>query len=150
MKKYGELTTHFPPSPRLERAVSYALPADRQVINVGKAIDIGAGSLRNSKYLLDKGFDVIAIDTDEGIVSRAQELKLVNVDVRVADMREFQFPLDTFDIAVEDKSFLSKEEILEVMSDMEVLDFYEKEKDGINIRGLPKRWHIFEVIARKI
>lgn len=186
IKLYGELTSHFPSSPRLAEAVSY-------VTHIGHAIDIGAGSLRNSRYLEDKGFTVTAIDIDEGIVERAHSMGLKNTEVYVEDMKTFRFPVDTFDIAVavrsisfvdrehvlgvieaikrslvrggvlyitffgdkdgwvgaEDKSFFSKEEVLDVIGDMEVLMLTEKEKDSVTIRGAKKHWHTLEAIVKK-
>lgn len=46
-------------------------------------------------------------------------------------------------------TFHTKEQVQELLSDMEVISFFEKEHDGVTAKGDPKHWHIFYVIARK-
>lgn len=45
--------------------------------------------------------------------------------------------------------FLSKEEVLKLLNQFEIVKFEEIEKDGKTGLGKEKHWHIFEIIARK-
>ena len=45
--------------------------------------------------------------------------------------------------------FLSKEEVLELFNQFEIIKFEEIEKDGKTGLGKMKHWHIYEIIARK-
>lgn len=46
-------------------------------------------------------------------------------------------------------TFHSLEEARELLSDMEILRFEEKEQDGSTATGTPKHWHVFHITARK-
>lgn len=46
--------------------------------------------------------------------------------------------------------FLSKEEIMELFRDFEIIRFKEIEKDALTGLGKMKHWHIFDVIAKKV
>lgn len=48
------MTANRPPSALLREAVGF--------VNGTKALDLGAGTLQDSRYLLDNGFDVLAVD----------------------------------------------------------------------------------------
>lgn len=45
--------------------------------------------------------------------------------------------------------FLSKEQVLDLFEDFEIIDFKENEKDGKTALGKIKHWHTYEVIAKK-
>lgn len=45
--------------------------------------------------------------------------------------------------------FLSREQIMELFDDFEIILFKETEKDALTGLGKMKHWHIFDVIARK-
>ena len=49
----------------------------------------------------------------------------------------------------EEMVFLSKDEVLELFTEFEIIEFKEIEKDGTTGLGEIKHWHIFNVIARK-
>ena len=55
-KSYYEMLGETPHTPILETAVGTYCKEK------GNALDIGAGNLRDTKYLLDQGFDVTAVD----------------------------------------------------------------------------------------
>lgn len=49
----------------------------------------------------------------------------------------------------EEMTFLTKEQVIELFKDFEIIEFEEIEKDDFTGLGKMKHWHIFNVIARK-
>lgn len=49
----------------------------------------------------------------------------------------------------EEMTFLTKEQVIELFKDFEIIEFKEVEKDGTTGLGKKKHWHIFNVIAKK-
>lgn len=49
----------------------------------------------------------------------------------------------------EEMTFLTKEQVIELFKDFEIIEFKEIEKDAITGLGKMKHWHIFDVIAKK-
>ena len=49
----------------------------------------------------------------------------------------------------EEMTFLTKEQVIELFKDFEIVEFEEVEKDGATALGKMKHWHVFNVIARK-
>ena len=45
--------------------------------------------------------------------------------------------------------FLSKEEVLNLFSQFEIISFEENERDGKTGLGKMKHWHTYEIIAKK-
>lgn len=56
---------------------------------------------------------------------------------------------DEWNIPESEKTFITKEELYELFSDMEIILFEEKQYDGFLANGKPKHWHVFNLIARK-
>lgn len=50
----------------------------------------------------------------------------------------------------EEMTFLTKEQVIELFKDFEIIEFKEVEKDGTTGLGKMKHWHIFNVIAKKV
>ena len=50
----------------------------------------------------------------------------------------------------EEMTFLTKEQVIELFKDFEIIEFKEVEKDDFTGLGKMKHWHIFNVIAKKI
>lgn len=46
-------------------------------------------------------------------------------------------------------AFQTKEEVEELLKDLEIIEFQEEEKDGTTAAGNQKHWHVFHVIAKK-
>lgn len=46
--------------------------------------------------------------------------------------------------------FLSKEQVMELFKDFEIITFKEIEKDALTGLGKMKHWHIYDVIAKKV
>ena len=47
-------------------------------------------------------------------------------------------------------TFLTKEQVIELFKNFEIIDFKEVEKDCFNGLGIMKHRHIFNVIAKKL
>ena len=56
---------------------------------------------------------------------------------------------DEWKITKEEMTFLTKEQIIELFSNFEIIEFKEVEKDGITGLGQMKHWHVFNGIAKK-
>ena len=56
---------------------------------------------------------------------------------------------DEWKIAKEKMTFLTKDQVMELFRNFEIVDFKEVEKDGLTGLGKMKHWHIFNVIAKK-
>ena len=68
--EYFEFTREKPPFLLLIEALKY-------VTDKGKAIDIGGGALKDTRYLLDEGFDVTVIDNSPLLEQEASRIKNV-------------------------------------------------------------------------
>jgi len=90
--EYYDFTRPQPPCELLVEALSY-------VRDIGKVIDIGGGALRDTKYLLQKGFDVTVIDKSPLLVKEAQEIKNERLHLFVTSFEDFQFPVDEYVLA---------------------------------------------------
>lgn len=56
---------------------------------------------------------------------------------------------DSWKDSKNDKVFLSKEQVLKLFEDFEIVYFKEIDKDGESAVGEEKHWHYFNIIARK-
>ena len=45
--------------------------------------------------------------------------------------------------------FLSKEQVINLFNEFEIIEFQEIEKDGKTALGKIKHWHLFNIIAKK-
>ncbi len=85
-----------------EELVAYC---DRKVFSIGKALDIGCGNGRNSRYLASKGFYVSGIDISEKSINWAKELsgqyrdklnfQCISLFEYVMDRKSFDFVMDS-------------------------------------------------------
>ena len=90
--EYYKITKNKPPSKLLVRSLGY-------VKNKGKAVDIGGGALKDTKYLLKQGFDVTVIDSSELMAKEAKKIKSKKLQYFVSSFDKFNFPENTFNIA---------------------------------------------------
>lgn len=56
---------------------------------------------------------------------------------------------DEWKIAKEKMTFLTKDQVMELFRNFEIVEFKEVERDGLTGLGKMKHWHIFNVIAKK-
>lgn len=89
---YYEKTKNKPPRELLVKALVY-------VANKGSAIDIGAGALNDTRYLLEQGFEVTAIDSEPSLLEHAASLHNPRLHPAVASYDAFDFPNEKYDIA---------------------------------------------------
>jgi cyclopropane fatty-acyl-phospholipid synthase-like methyltransferase len=90
--EYFQITKNNPPSKLLVKALKY-------VVNKGKAIDVGAGALKDTRFLVENGFDVIAVDKSDLMAKEAKEIKSENLHYFVSSFADFEFPKNEYDIA---------------------------------------------------
>lgn len=91
-EEYYEITKNKPPSKLLIKALGY-------VANKGKAIDIGGGALKDTRYLLEQGFDVTVVDKSELMAKEAEAIKSDKLHYFVSSFLDFDFPKNEYDIA---------------------------------------------------
>ncbi len=97
---FAEMSKDLPPT----KVVTDALPFVKEK---GVAFDIGAGSLRNSKFLIKAGFKkVVALDKD------LTDVQDENIEFIQTDINEYVFPENEIDLIVSINTlpFLSKEQ----------------------------------------
>ncbi|MGB9639413.1 MAG: class I SAM-dependent methyltransferase [Anaerolineales bacterium] len=85
----GNRYLHHPRS-LLLRAAPYLPPH-------GFALDVACGLGTNAKFMLKKGFRVLGVDISYIALSKAKHL-LPNLDAVCADMENFDFPNQSFDV----------------------------------------------------
>ncbi len=89
--EYYKITKDKPPSKLLVGALNY-------VKNREKALDIGGGALKETRYLLSEGFEVTVIDSSELMAKEAEKINSAKLHYFVTPFDKFNFPKDTFDI----------------------------------------------------
>lgn len=185
--EYYDFTRSKPPYSLLIEAVKYV--KDR-----GYAIDIGGGALRDTRYLLENGFDVTVIDNSPELANEAEKIKNSRLHTSIVSFEDFDFPKDKYDLAsamfalnfcdpinfdkvfnniknslkpggifcallfgdrdewssYTDKTYPSKDRIIQLLKDFEIISFAEKnpgEKDEND--ELMTSGHVLKFIARK-
>lgn len=90
--QHHERTKDYPPSATLVKALDH-------VEHKNKAIDIGAGALKDTRYLLQQGFEVTALDGDELTEQFAKEIDTEKLHVAISSFEDFEFGKDIYDLA---------------------------------------------------
>lgn len=93
MPNYAQLSRGNPPAKLVIRAADLC-PTK------GSALDIGAGSLRNAKYLLGQGFSVTAIDLDPVMQEEADTLQDPNLSTQLTSYIDFDFHVSAYDLII--------------------------------------------------
>jgi len=88
---YAERYKDRPPRPLLTRAVPL-------VTHRGAAIDIGSGGLNDTRFLLDSGFNVTALDGEPVAQVIADTLPSAQFRYVISSFEDFAFPLAAFDL----------------------------------------------------
>ena len=180
-------TRERPPWPRLIRAVSLLANGER-------ALDLGCGAGRDTRYLLEQGLHVTAVDADAHAMTilatfpqerlRAVQSSFVDFEFESYDIINAHFslpflPREQFHavfgkvrealelegifvgqfFGIHDQwntpenaatmTFLTREEALQALQGLEVIEFDEEDIDSVVADGSPKHWHVFHIIARK-
>src|SRR6266849_5994068 len=84
--RFYNFTRDSPPWPLLMRAASLA---PRQ----GRALDLGAGAGRDTRYLLEQGFRVTAVDADPRAVALLSALPQARLSVVQSSFEDFAFAI---------------------------------------------------------
>lgn len=186
--EFYEITKNKPPSPLLVKAIKFVSEKDR-------ALDLGAGALRDTRFLLQTNFQsVTSVDSEPLIAEVSKELKDDRLNAINATFNDFNYLLESYDLVnaqwslpfnppdtfnemwnkVKDSiknggiftgqffgindewnkpgtkmTFHTKQQVEELLSGMEILEFTEEDKDSTTANGTPKHWHVYHVIARK-
>ncbi len=90
--EWYDLTRAKSPSRLLVEALSY-------VKDTGKVIDIGGGALKDTRYLLQKGFDVTVIDNSPLLEKEASAINNERLHPFVISFEDFHFPINDYVLA---------------------------------------------------
>jgi hypothetical protein len=163
---YARHSRSRPPNDPLVEAVS------RSGRPGGTALDVGAGSLNSTRYLLSTGFTVQAVDPDPHTAELAAELDdtrltMHGADIQRSDLESVVHELigglvdggmlcatfvgvhDTWARTPWRATTLRAEEMLDVMSDLAIVRYDELEYDGVNVIGQHKHWHTLRCLAQR-
>ncbi|MCK4918542.1 MAG: methyltransferase domain-containing protein [Candidatus Pacebacteria bacterium] len=91
--EWYDMTRLQPPNKLLVEALLY-------VKNTGKVIDIGGGALRDTRHLLQRGFDVTVIDKNSLLEKEALKIKNKRLHPIVTSFEDFQFPINEYVLAL--------------------------------------------------
>lgn len=89
-KTYAEMSKGYPPSKIVLDAIKFST-------SKGRALDLGAGSLRNTPALLDAGFEVDAVDRDPLMQEAAAELGHPKLHTFLTTFLDFEYPVTAYD-----------------------------------------------------
>jgi len=92
-KTYYDATRQQPPRPLLVKALSFVPPG-------GSALDLGAGALQDSRYLLSQGFSVTALDSSPLLAEEAQSINNQNFQFVVSTYDAYIFPSQVYSLVV--------------------------------------------------
>ena len=90
--EYYKITKAKPPSKLLVSALEHVTKKE-------KALDIGGGALKDSRYLLEQGFDVTVFDKSPLMEPEALALQNPHLHPLTASFEDFNFPRAEYDIA---------------------------------------------------
>lgn len=188
MEKYYDNTSMANPNYNVKKFIELNVKPEN-------AIELGCGAGRDTIYLIENGWNVLAIDAEDVesrirkrlnerkskkfrfLRQRFEYLELENTKLLVAN---FSLPFcdrnnfkklwnkisdsilidgyfvgnflginDEWKNTKEKMTFLTKEQVMELFKDFNIIEFKEVEKDNFTGLGKMKHWHVFNVIAKK-
>jgi SAM-dependent methyltransferase len=90
--KYYEKTKSNPPRPLLVQALTYTEKR-------GSVLDVGAGALVDTAYLLEEGFgSVVALDADDTSLALSLALKDKRLIFVHKSFIEYEYPVEVYDV----------------------------------------------------
>ena len=184
---FYNITKHHPHWELLERAAAlFGQP--------GRALDLGAGAGRDTRFLLARGWSVTAVDREAEAVALLAQLPDERLRVVQSSFEDFDYGHEVYDLVsaqfalpfnprtsfddvvarikdslkpggiftgqffgIHDQwntpdtsmTFLTRGQVDELMSDMQVIELREEEHMGKTANGEAKYWHVFHIIAKK-
>lgn len=188
-ENYYQKTSEKPPRPLLVESLSF-------LSQKNNALDIGAGALNDTRYLLKENFkEVIAIDSAPASLELSHKIKDSRFTYHLLKVENYAFPSRHFNLVNAQLSlpfllkkdflkvweaikqtlrpeailcgqlfgnndewntpksqmtFLTREEVLELLKDYEVIKFQEIERNDSATENLSKHSHIFNLILKKL
>ena len=90
--QYIDKTKNIPPRPLLVKAMDF-------VVNREVALDLGAGALSDTKYLIESGFKkIVALDQEDLAKDIYYTLPKDIVEYVISTFEDYKYPINTFDI----------------------------------------------------
>ena len=89
--EYYDFTRTKPP-------YSLLIEAIKHVKEKGSALDVGGGALRDTRYLLDIGFDVTVVDNSPLLNTEAAKLNNSKLHTSIVSFEDFDFPKNKYDL----------------------------------------------------
>lgn len=186
---YAKVHANREPREQLVRAVEFCKEKK-------SALDLGAGTLIESMYLLGAEFEhVTAVDSSPQSAEFAKQIESEKFTLSNVSFQDVAFEPDAYDLVNAQYAlpfygkegfssfiqqiisslktggilvgqffgerdewnkpdgklaFQSKEKVLNLLKDLEIIEFVEEEKEGSTAAGTMKHWHVFHVIGRKV
>ncbi len=90
--EYYKNTADRPPSQLLTEAIQF-------VEHRSEALDLGAGALKDTRFLVEEGFEhITAVDRESVVQELGSELPKNRVEIVITSFDGFPFPKDTYDL----------------------------------------------------
>lgn len=139
-------------------------------IKPGNAVELGCGAGRDTVFLIKNGWNVFAIDRED-IELKENNLVVANFSFPYCNKNDFKKLWNKIDCSIlkdgyfggnffgnndewkykkNEMFFLTKEQVIELFKNFEIVEFKEVGKDSFTGLGKMKHWHIFNVIAKKL
>jgi tellurite methyltransferase len=120
--EFYKVTKDRPPWPIVEQAV--------EILAVkGRALDLGCGAGRDTRWLLSQGWDVTAVDQEPAAIA-------LLADVASEKLRAVQSSISDFDFTPESYDLISAQFSLPFLPRAAFFDAFERLKDAIKPGGL--------------
>lgn len=104
---YYDKTREKPPASLLVKAIDYL--QEKENIST---LDIGAGVLKDTRYLLSKNFNVTSLDSSSLIFEESKDLDTDKLDIVQSKFEDFDFGIDKYNLvnAMNSLSFIHPDE----------------------------------------
>ncbi len=89
-KNFYQATRESPPSALLVEAMEF-------VRNKGTALDVGCGALKDSRFLVHEGFDVVAIDAEPAVANEIHDIPADRFHFTQTTFEDFSYDVEKFD-----------------------------------------------------
>lgn len=90
-REHHQKTKNNPPSALLLKAFPFIHQKET-------ALDLGCGGLKDTRFLLEQGLKVTAVDHEESVIESAKDLDQKNLNIIISSFENFDFPQAHFDL----------------------------------------------------